>query len=195
MRLTAGVRPFLFMSLLMLSGDTVTARDRDQDLEPRRPKTGESAPDFELERIDGETVRLAKLTKEGPVVVVVLRGFPGYQCPVCSGQVGQLLGAAKKLENAKAQVLLIYPGPADDLRAHAEEFIKGKTLPANFHLLIDPDYSFTEKYALRWEADGETAYPSTFVVDQKGVVRYAKISESHGGRANAADVLKALGSK
>ncbi|RPI83149.1 MAG: AhpC/TSA family protein, partial [Planctomycetaceae bacterium] len=46
--------------------------------------------------------------------------------------------------------------------------MKGKSLPDSFHLLIDPDYDFTTLYALRWDAKGETAYPSSFVIDAKG---------------------------
>ena len=53
-------------------------------------------------------------------------------------------------------------------------------------LLVNP-------YHLRWDAPNETAYPSTFAVDRGGVVRYALVSKSHGGRAEAEEVLKALG--
>jgi hypothetical protein len=76
--------------------------------------------------------------------------------------------------------------------ARAEEFITGKTLPANFHLWIDPDYSFTNAWHLRWDAPRETAYPSTFVIAPDGKIRFAKISKTHGDRASAEDVLKAL---
>ena len=44
-----------------------------------------------------------------------------------------------------------------------------------------------------WDAPRETAYPSTFVIDQGGVIRFAKVSKSHGGRAATGEVLKALG--
>jgi hypothetical protein len=36
------------------------------------------------------------------------------------------------------------------------------------------------------------SYPSTFVVDTKGIVRFAKVSHSHGGRASGTDILEAL---
>jgi len=48
-------------------------------------------------------------------------------------------------------------------------------------------------YGLRWNAKGETAYPSTFVLDDKGVVQFSKVSESHGDRTKATEVLAALG--
>jgi peroxiredoxin len=86
----------------------------------------------------------------------------------------------------------VYPGPADSLKKRADEFVKGKALPKNFTLLMDPNYSFTNQYGLRWDAPNETAYPSTFVLDSKRKVMFAKISRSHGDRANNANILKAL---
>lgn len=50
------------------------------------PKVGDEAKDFELTALDGEKVKLSKLTAHGPVVLVVLRGYPGYQCPLCTKQ-------------------------------------------------------------------------------------------------------------
>ena len=41
---------------------------------PHPPKVGELAPDFELMDLKGEKVTLKKLTKESPVVILVLRG-------------------------------------------------------------------------------------------------------------------------
>src|SRR5262249_25517184 len=50
------------------------------------PKIGDEPKDFELTALGGEKVKLSKATESGPVVLVVLRGYPGYQCPICSGQ-------------------------------------------------------------------------------------------------------------
>ena len=156
------------------------------------PRVGELAQDFTLSTVDGETTQLSKLRQAGPVVLLVLRGYPGYQCPVCNQQVGQFLASSKKLESARANVVLVYPGPAAGLKQHAAEFIRGKTLPSNFYLVLDPDYDFTRTYGLRWEAKNETAYPSTFVIGQDGKIQFAKVSMSHGGRASSEEVLKVL---
>ncbi len=156
------------------------------------PAVGDQAPAFKLTSLGGEPVELAALTQRGPVVLVVLRGFPGYQCPVCEAQVGQFLAGAKKLADAKANVVLVYPGPADGLKKHADEFVRGKTLPENAYLTLDPDFTLVEKYHLRWNAKNETAYPSTFVIDSSGKVQFAKVSKTHGGRASLDEVLQAL---
>jgi thioredoxin-dependent peroxiredoxin len=116
--------------------------------------------------------------------------FPVIDVRSATLRVGQFLARAKKFEAQMANVVLVYPGPADGLKQHASEFIRGKTLPANFYLALDPDFAFTLAYGLRWEAKSETAYPATFVIDSSG-----KVSMSHGGRATADKVLKALSGK
>ncbi len=156
------------------------------------PKVGEKAPDFTLDTLDHKPVQLSKQIADGPVVLIVLRGWPGYQCPICSKQVGEFITRADDLKAAKIRLVLVYPGPADRLGDHAQEFISGKNLPAGFSLVIDPDLKFTASYGLRWDAPKETAYPSTFVIDQEGVVRFAKVSKTHGDRASAKEVLAAV---
>ena len=135
------------------------------------------------------------------VEIVDSKGFfmrlpcPGYQCPLCTKQVGELIGKADEFKKAGAQVVFVYPGQADKLKEKAGEFVKGKDYPAHFTLLLDPDYTFTNAYGLRWDAKNETAYPSTFVLDGKRKVTFAKVSTTHGDRAKVADVLKAVGGK
>ena len=159
------------------------------------PAVGEAAADFTLSTVAGERVQLSQQLKKGPVVLIVLRGYPGYQCPVCNTQVGQFITSAKKLKDAGANVILVYPGAAAGLKEHASEFVRGKTLPDNFYFVLDPDFNFTQAYHLRWEAKNETAYPSTFVIDSSGKITFAKVSNSHGGRASADEVLKVLAGK
>ena len=93
-------------------------------------------------------------------------------------------------------VLLVYPGPPADLDQHAKEFLaKEANLPSNIMLVVDPDYTVTNMYGLRWNAPHETAYPSTFILDQKGMVLFEKISHSHGDRLSAQDALDHLSQK
>ncbi len=156
------------------------------------PKVGDTAADFELPTLDGKTVKLSNVVATGPVVLVVLRGFPGYQCPVCNQQVGQFLGKADAFKAAGATVLLVYPGAKANLTQRAGEFMKDKSIPEHFQLLVDGDYKFTNAYNLRWDAPNETAYPSTFIIQKDRKITYAVVSKSHGGRTKADDVLKAL---
>lgn len=160
-----------------------------------RPGVGDKAPDFSLPSLAGESVRLSEITEKGPVALVVLRGYPGYQCPICNRQVQEFLRSARGFSEARAQVLLVYPGPDEDLVSRAREFASDKQFPQNFRLLLDPGYTFTNLYRLRWDAPRETAYPSTFLINRDGAIFFARISDSHGGRTTAAEVLDALKQK
>lgn len=161
-------------------------------LSAQPPRVGDKAPDFALKALDGPTARLSELTARGDVVaLVVLRGWPGYQCPICNRQVQEFIASAPAFAEAKVQLVFVYPGPPPDLMAHAEEFKtwKGRQWPKHFLYVLDPDYGMVNTYGLRWDAPKETAYPSTFVIDRNGVVRFVKVSHGHGDRAKSADVL------
>jgi peroxiredoxin len=157
------------------------------------PGIGQKAPAFSLSTPAGQVVELGSLTRKGPVVLVVLRGYPGYQCPYCVRQVHDFVENADKFASSGIQVLLVYPGPPAELDQRAKEFLsKENPLPANVVLVIDPDYRFTNQYGLRWDAPNETAYPSTFLIDRHDIIFYRKVSQGHGDRTTASDVLKEL---
>ena len=154
-------------------------------------KVGDTAPDFTLNTLDGKAVKLSAENAKQPVVLVMLRGWPGYQCPLCTRQVHDFVANADSFAG-KARVIMVYPGRATNLTAHAEAFLKDAQWPKDFLFVTDPDFTFTKSYGLRWEAPGETAYPSTFIIDGKGKIQFAKISKGHGGRSGAAEVAKAV---
>lgn len=156
------------------------------------PTVGEKAPDFTLSTPAGKQVKLSDVEAKGPVVLVVLRGYPGYQCPYCSRQVQDFIHNAQAFADADAHVVMVYPGPPQDVGPKAKEFLADKQMPADFDLLLDPGYQFTNQYGLRWDAAHETAYPSTFLLDSNGTIFFSKIVKEHGGRTTAAEVLDAL---
>jgi peroxiredoxin len=157
------------------------------------PAVGAKAPDFTLQTPTGASVTLAKERAKGTTVLVLLRGFPGYQCPYCVKQVHDFVEHSADFAARKANVVLVYPGPPADLDQHAKEFLaKQADLPSNIKLVIDPDYKMTNLYGLRWDAPHETAYPSTFILDASGTVVFEKISHSHGDRTSADDILAQL---
>lgn len=160
------------------------------------PATGAQAPNFTLLTPTGHSVSLVSETNKDTTVLVVLRGFPGYQCPYCVRQVHDFIEHAPDFAAKHVQVLLVYPGPPADLDQHAKEFLARQAgLPANIQLVIDPDYKMTNEYGLRWDAPHETAYPSTFLLDQDRKILFEKISHSHGDRTTAEEVLAQIPAK
>jgi peroxiredoxin Q/BCP len=175
------VRHFIALSCVVAAVASAAAQS---------PATGSKAPDFTLSTPTGDSVSLAKETAKGTTVLVVLRGFPGYQCPYCVKQVHDFVEHGADFAAKKARVLLVYPGPPAELDQHAKEFLAQQAeLPKNIKLVIDPDYKMTNLYGLRWDAPHETAYPSTFILDTTGKILFEKISHSHGDRTSAQDVL------
>jgi peroxiredoxin len=129
----------------------------------KAPKLGEKAPPFSLLDLDGQRVTLDSELTRGPVVLVLLRGWPGYQCPFCTRQFADFLGHASAFETARARVVWVYPGPSDSVYQRAREFLASRALPSAFRITTDPDYVFTNAYGLRWDAPDETAYPASIV--------------------------------
>lgn len=166
----------------------MAARAADEPLD-----VGQKVTDFELPVVgDDGYVMLSDEYKQGPVVVIVLRGYPGYQCPLCSGQVASLANRAKALAKNAHRVILVYPGPATELERHAEEFMGARSLPEPLVLVRDADMNMVDDWGLRWDAVKETAYPSTYVIDASGRVAWKKVSTSHAGRSTAEEILKEL---
>ena len=156
------------------------------------PAVGQRAPDFSLVAVDGATVRLSGEVARGAVILVVLRGWPGYQCPFCTRQFGEYMTRAADVTATGAHVLFAYPGPADGLKEHAEGLLKSTTIPAAYRVLLYLGYTVTLAYGLRWDAPMETAYPSTFLIDKSGTVVFARTSHAHDDRVPVADALTAL---
>ena len=172
---------FALLLALLLSSPTLFAAT---------PIVGAQAPNFSLQTPEGKTLSLADFTAKGPVALILLRGYPGYQCPYCVKQVHDYVENAQQLAAKGIQVLLVYPGPPAQLSDHAKEFLaKQNQLPDNVHLVVDPDYQMTNLYGLRWDQPQETAYPATFLIDRQGVITWSKISTGHGDRTTAQDVL------
>src|SRR5689334_16147191 len=81
--------------VLAIAATTCKATEQSGNVPPR---IGEQAQDFALSDIQGNHFSLSDALKRGPVVLVVLRGYPGYQCPFCTKQFGELFSKAKKFE-------------------------------------------------------------------------------------------------
>jgi hypothetical protein len=78
-----------------MPGSSVLGSGSDAIQRPfcRRSGTGGRAgswpegPAFSLSTPGGQPMSLASLTDKGPDALIVLRGYPGYQCPYCVRQV------------------------------------------------------------------------------------------------------------
>jgi cytochrome oxidase Cu insertion factor (SCO1/SenC/PrrC family) len=65
--------------LATIAGSAAAQGGSLQTESPQPPVVGEAARDFTLSRLDGSAVTLSTLRATGPVVVLMLRGWVGYQ--------------------------------------------------------------------------------------------------------------------
>ena len=166
----------------MASNETATS-------DPATPEVGSVATDFELKALNGENFSLRQAVENQETLLVVLRGYPGYQCPICSRQVADFIVHQEEFKEENVQVVMVYPGPVEGLEELAEEFLANKNWPENYIFLLDPDYTMLTQYNLRWDAPRETSYPSTFHILPGGNIAHLQISQGHGGRVDAETAL------
>jgi cytochrome c biogenesis protein CcmG/thiol:disulfide interchange protein DsbE len=140
----------IWVALSQVPTEVATARsDR-----PPSPQAGFAAPDFTLETPEGETVRLSDLRGQ-----VVLINFWATWCPPCRAEMPAIQQVYDQYQDQGFTVLAVdvQEGGAQ-VTAFADQM--GLTLP----LLMDGDGSVFADYR------GQ-ALPSTFFVDQKGVIQ------------------------
>jgi peroxiredoxin len=186
------LQPNRYAKFLTLAAVLILSTNSRADDPPKPPKVGDTIKEYKFDSKTDHEVSLSALAQKGPLVLVVLRGYPGYQCPACTAQVADLRKHAKEFKELGSNVVLIYPGAVDDLQLRASQFLKNEKLPEPLVLVLDPNYDFLRPLGLRWDQKGETAYPSTFVLDNNRTVKYAKVSKTHGDRAKVKDIVAVL---
>jgi peroxiredoxin len=150
-----------------------------------------TAADFPQSFVDaeGNPVDLAKC-RGRKVVLVVLRGIPrtegGAFCPSCLAQAGSLTANRHEFDRRGAEVLVLFPGPAD----RVDEFTRAARLraPGGFRLLLDRDLRACDRLGIR----ADLAKPSTYVLDTRGRVTYAYVGETSTDRPSVKAVLAQL---
>ena len=140
---------------------------------------GDQAPDFELERTGGGTVRLSETLDDGPSVVLLNRGA---WCSYCAEQLQTFSNHAYDLwRHLNVDVLPVMGDPVGDLAEMRDRF------DLRLQLLSDPDLEVAEAYTgIEDEAThGPIPIAGTFVVDPEGLVRYEQVSETPADRTYA----------
>lgn len=190
--------------------DRVVMDQAAQDLAAAMPDpgipVGETAPGFALTNARGETVRLADLLAEGPVVLTFYRGA---WCPYCNLQLRGLSESLPAIQAAGGQLVAVTPQTPDK----SLEQVKKDGHP--FEILSDLDSGTMRAYGLYFEVpeavvdvyrrnfdldladyNGAGRYvlpvPGTYVIDTAGVVRFAFTDTDYRARVEPAAIVEAL---
>ena len=135
-------------------------------------KTGQKAPEFELENDKGQQVSLSKLLKDGPLILYF---YPADFTPGCTAEACSIRDIHSDIQSAGLQVAGVSPQDAD---SHAR-FRDKHDLP--FELLCDPDKVAAGLY----DVDGPFGVGvrrSTFLIGQDGTIHDAVQADLRIGR-------------
>lgn len=134
---------------------SISQFDNPDDL-PVAPEEGALAPDFTLETPDGETYTLSDFRGQ-PVLV----NFWATWCGPCRIEM-PAIQAAYEAHQADGFTVLAVDHTQTDSVEGVVDF--GEELDLTFPLLIDPGSHIQDEYRIR-------AYPSSFFVDEEGVIQ------------------------
>jgi antitoxin component YwqK of YwqJK toxin-antitoxin module/peroxiredoxin len=150
----------------------------------RTDLVGKPLPQTRFLGADGGVVDLTRFKK--PVVVVLLRGFAGQVCIYCASQTAALAKRIDDFHKAGAEVVVLYPGPAESAPAFIQAVKNlSKEKPP---MPVALDVSLLLVRAL--DVEDNLARPTSLVLDRSGAVRYAYVGKSITDRPSAEDLLR-----
>jgi peroxiredoxin len=193
-------------------GDTVRVLDRETEallqsgIINNSLQVGQKAPDFTLPNATGGEVSLSSLLKIGSVV---LSFYQGEWCPFCNLELRAYQQVLPKLEALGATFVAVSPEKPEFAQLLADK------QKLTFPVLTDHDNLIGRKYGLVYQMNSdvkaialnfgndiskrngsdkwELPVPGTFVIDTKGVVRFAHVDPNFmTGRTNPETVLDIL---
>tara|TARA_B110000091_G_scaffold152148_1_gene161976 strand:+ start:158 stop:808 length:651 start_codon:yes stop_codon:yes gene_type:complete len=179
-----------------------------QHIKDNALQIGQKVENFSLANHNGENIELADLLKKGPVIISFYRG--GW-CPYCNLELKALNDYLPQFKTQNAQLIAISPQLPDETLSTAQKN------DLEFDVLCDVSNKVAEQFGLLFTLDeriqalytqfgidfehyyGDKSFklplPATYVINQKGVITYAFLSEDYTLRAEPIDVMTALESE
>lgn len=141
---------------MITSDDPVKEKTKEQPVESdeRGIQEGQLALDFELETLDGETVKLSDYRGQR-----VMLNFWATWCPPCRAEMPDM---QKFQDNQDVQILAVNLTETEAGRAQVENFMDelnlSMTVPMDEESAVSTDYSVM-------------AYPTTYMIDSNGRIQ------------------------
>lgn len=146
-------------------------------------EVGQTAPQFELQALEGQSFNLASRINQG---WTVLYFYPKADTPGCTKQACAFRDSIKLIHDQNAEVYGISTDTVESLQAFQEKY------HLNFPLLSDPDASITEAYGVKMPLV-KYAKRRTFILDPQLVIRKIDADVDPAMDAqHVADALKEL---
>jgi peroxiredoxin len=159
---------------------------------PRQPADrliGQPLPQTRFLGTSGSVLDLAGYQREHrPLVVVLMRGFAGQVCLYCAAQTVALCNHIDEFHAAGAEVVIIYPGPAESAPAFLSAVASLRKDPVSVPVALDVSLQLVRGLGV----ESNLAKPTSLVLDRAGVVRYAYIGQTMADRPSVEDLLHAV---
>lgn len=138
---------------------------------------GDTIPDAALYDMKNVKTSVKTVCANKPTIILFYRG--GW-CPYCCTHLGEMQEIQKQLVSMGYQIIAISTETPESL---AET--KRKTF-TKYTLYSDLDFEAMEAFGIR---NGQNAHPACFIVDTKGVIRYAYTNKDYKVRVSKEVVL------
>lgn len=160
---------------------------------PRKPEgwewLGKKLPVSRFIQEGGEILDLQDYEGKKNVLLIILRGFAGSICPVCSSQTFALSKNIHRFQEKETQVIVIYPGKAETVPHFLESLANlDPDFKPPFPMVMDVELSFIHRFNL----ESKLAKPTSILIDKSGLVRYAYIGKNAMDRPSIPVLLREI---
>jgi thiol-disulfide isomerase/thioredoxin len=127
--------------------------------EPTGAVTGQPAPDFELQNLDGEMISLYELDR------AVFLNFWNTGCPPCVEEMPLLQQAFEDNQANGPLIATVNVGEsAATVRGFVDDVKNQTGVTLDLPMLLDRDVSVARDYGIQF-------FPTTFLIDQDGIIQ------------------------
>ena len=181
-------RILILVAVAVLAG----CRRSEEPVRTSHPQVGQPFPYTRFLNGSGQVVDVGTWTGKKNVLLVFMRGFPGYVCPKCTRHTAQLIERHDEFTTRNTQVLLVYPGPTESIpqfvKAVRELLTSTVTGELPLPILLDVDLAAVKAVGIQ----GDLAWPASFIIGVDGLIKYGYIGKSYLDRPTVDEILQAV---
>lgn len=146
---------------------------------PKHELIGNKMPIVRFITSDGALLDIGDYRGQKKVLLVILRGFAGSVCLVCSSQTIALSHSIEEFKKRNTEVILVYPGEANTVPGFLEAVrnLEDGFKPP-FAIALDVEFALIDEFKIR----GNLAKPTSILIDEQGTVRYAYVGDNAADR-------------
>ncbi|MBA3709845.1 MAG: redoxin family protein, partial [Planctomycetes bacterium] len=161
----------------------------DEAVPSQRPDLiGKVLPQTRFLSSDGEVIDLASFAGQKPVVIVLLRGFAGQVCLYCAAQTAALCNRITELQKAGAEVVVVYPGPAESIPTFLQAVQTLRKDPPPVTVALDVSLLLVRALGV----EDNLSRPTSVILDRAGKVSYVYVGKTIADRPSVDDLLHEL---